>query len=82
MSVIFLKRPDAGTLGPADLIVATEAYEAALKLIGAARDIEGVRETLADHVMRIVLKGERDAVVVREAAISALTGMQDRRMIA
>jgi hypothetical protein len=80
MSVIFLKRPDAGSLGPAELAVATEAFESALNLIGAAGAVDGVRETLADDVMRMVLSGARDALLVRDAAIRALTGVQERRI--
>lgn len=82
MSVVFLKHPNAGSLGPAELQVAVNAYESAIKLIGAAAEADGVRESLADHIMRKVLAGERDEHAVRDAAIIALTGVPDRRLIA
>jgi hypothetical protein len=81
MGVIFLKRirhEARGSLGPDEIRIAVTAYEAALKLIGGAAGDDGVRDTLASHIIQNVLDGGRDEVAVRESAIGALTGMKRR----
>ena len=81
MGVIFLKRikhEARGSLGPDEIRIAVTAYEAALKLIGGAAGDDGVRDTLASHIIQSVLDGARDEVAVRESAISSLTGMKRR----
>ena len=81
MGVIFLKRikqEARGSLGPDEIRIAVTAYEAALKLIGGAAGDDGVRDTLASHIIQSVLDGARDEVAVRESAIGSLTGMKRR----
>ena len=81
MGVIFLKRikeEARGSLGPDEIRIAVTAYEATLKLIGGAAGDDGVRDTLASHIIQSVLDGARDEVAVRESAISSLTGMKRR----
>jgi hypothetical protein len=80
MSVAYLRSIlDTAAVGEAGTKIAVEAYQEALRLIGVAGADEGIRESLARHIVRGVNGGERDREAVRDGAINALTGVSAER---
>ena len=63
-------------LGPAELRLASEAFEAALAEVSDS-DLHPymIRKGLAQHVMRSILAGERDTTRLRDGALASLRSL-------
>ena len=72
MQLAQLKALDS--LGPAELAIASDAYQAAIALVGVDGYQEAVREALAHHIMDSVLSGARDVDQLRDGALRSLNG--------
>lgn len=65
------------TLGPADLRLAGEAFEAAL-VEASESELHPytIRKSLAQHVMQSILAGERDVMRICEGALASLRRLE------
>ena len=65
------------TLGPAELRLAGEAFEAALVEVSESElHPYAIRKSLAQHVMQSIFAGERDAMRLREGALASLRRLE------
>jgi hypothetical protein len=70
-----------GTLGPAELRLAGQAFEAALAEVGESElHPYAIRKCLAQHVMQRIFAGERDATRLREGALESLRGLEAKEV--
>jgi hypothetical protein len=66
-------------LGPDDLRLASEAFEAALAEVGESElHPYEIRKNLAQHVMQKIFAGERDREALREGALTALRTVEEQ----
>jgi hypothetical protein len=62
----------AGSFGPAEIEVMTEAYEAALVVLRLTDRDDPITEIIAKSIVTVVGLGERNPAVAAERAINAL----------
>lgn len=69
-------------LGPAELRLASEAFEAALVEVSESElHPYLIRKSLARHVMQSILDGERDTTRLREGALASLRSLGSRETV-
>lgn len=67
------------SLGPAEMIVASEAYDLACRTLQNIGQLEVDREIIARGILRAVRTGERNASKLCEHAIHGLTAFDYRQ---
>ncbi len=69
-------------LGPAELRLASEVFEAALLEVSESElHPYLIRKSLARHVMQSIFAGERDATRLREGALASLRDLGSRETV-
>jgi hypothetical protein len=67
------------TLGPEDLRLASEAFDAALAEVGESElHPYEIRKNLAQQVMQKIFAGERDRETLRKGALTALRTVEEQ----
>jgi len=70
------------TLGPAELRLASEAFEKALAEVGESElHPYVIRKSLAQHVMRNIFAGERDPARLSEGALANLRSLEAKEVV-
>jgi hypothetical protein len=64
---------EQGVFGPEALAAMGEAFEAACKQLHVARELEVLRQIIAERIVAAARRGELDPVRLRTAALSGLS---------